>query len=79
MNSGQQGLVHVRPEESEPLVILGHFAEGQGFSLCFLEAEFKPIEEKMRQKDLIPDEINSGENEINRSENDIDSGENETD
>ena len=71
--------MHVRSEESEPLVILGHFAEGQGFSLCFLEAEFKPIEEKMRQKDLIPDEINSGENEINRSENDIDSGENETD
>ena len=45
---GQKGLVHIRPEDSEPLsqVIHGNFAEGQGFHYVVLEAEFNPIEEQ---------------------------------
>ena len=36
---GQQGLVHIQPENSEPLspVIFGNFAEGQGFHGDVLE------------------------------------------
>lgn len=42
----QQGLVHFRPEDSEPLsrVILGHFTEGQGFHYVVLEVKFNSIE-----------------------------------
>ena len=42
-NLGQQGLNHVPPKGSEPLflVILGHFAGGQGFHYVVFP-EFKP-------------------------------------
>ena len=74
---GQQGLVHIQLEDSEPLsrVILGHFAEGRGFHYVVLEAKFNPIKELSDplgdKSDLITDKINSGENEIDLSENDI--------
>ena len=77
---GQQGLVHIQLEDSEPLsrVILGHFAEGRGFHYVVLEAKYNPIKKLSDplgdKSDLITDKINLGENEINRSENDINLG-----
>ena len=79
----QQGLVHFRPEDSEPLfrVTLGHFAEGQGFHYVVLEVKFNSTEKQSDplggKSQFITDKINPGENKIYLSENDINSGENE--
>jgi len=86
---GQEGLVSIRPEDSEPLsrMILGHFAEGQGVHYIVLASQINQIDSETDQAENETDpvrnntdtEVNSRENEVHLSENEVYTEDNEID